>query len=60
MVTANKKPKMGRPPLPPEKRMDKLLKIRLTAADRAELDRAADGDTATWARDVLLRAAKRR
>lgn len=54
------KPKMGRPPLPQGERMDKLLKVRLTASQRAELDRAAGGDTATWAREVLLRAAKRR
>jgi hypothetical protein len=41
--------------------MDRLLKIRLTASERAELDRAAGGDeTSTWARHVLLRAARRR
>ena len=53
-------PKMGRPPLPEEERMDKILKIRLSAAELAELKRAADGDTSTWAREVLLRAAKRK
>jgi hypothetical protein len=59
MATTPKKPVMGRPKLPPDERMDKLLKIRLTAAERAELDRAAGGDTSTWARELLLRAAKR-
>jgi len=61
MEKAYKKPKMGRPPLPPEERMNTQLKIRFTAAERADLDRAAgDDETSTWAREVLLRAAKRR
>ncbi len=51
---------MGRPVLPDEERRDSELRIRLTATERAELDRAAGKDTSTWARDVLLRAAKRR
>ena len=51
---------MGRPPMPPEKRRAAELRIRLTGDERAELDRAAGKDTSTWARDVLLRAAKRR
>jgi hypothetical protein len=55
-----KKPKMGRPPLPPEKRKGAELRIRLTDDERAELDRAAGKDTSTWARELLLRAAKRR
>jgi hypothetical protein len=60
MKQATNKPKMGRPPLPPAERMDKQVKIRFTAAEREELERAADGNTAAWAREVLLRAAKRR
>lgn len=51
---------MGRPPKPPEERKAAELRIRLTEAQRAELDAAAGQDTSTWARDVLLRAAKRR
>ena len=36
------------------------LRIPLTAAERAELDRAAGGElTATWARLALLIAARR-
>lgn len=50
----------GRPPKPPEERKAAELRIRLTEAQRAELDAAAGQDTSTWARDVLLRAAKRR
>jgi hypothetical protein len=50
----------GRPPLPPEERKAAELRIRLTEAQRALLDEAAGQDTSTWAREVLLRAAKRR
>jgi hypothetical protein len=54
------KPERGRPPKPPEERKSAELRIRLTEAQRATLDAAAGQDTSTWARDVLLRAAKRR
>jgi hypothetical protein len=56
------KPKQdrGRPPLPPEERKAAELRIRLTEAQRALLDEAAGQDTSTWAREVLLRAARRR
>jgi hypothetical protein len=56
-----KKPRMGRPPLPPGERLDKMLKIRFSASERQELDDAAKPDeTSTWARRLLLKAAKRR
>jgi hypothetical protein len=55
-----KQSKMGRPPKAPDERKAAELRIRLTEAQRAELDAAAGQDTSTWARDVLLRAAKRR
>ncbi len=48
----------GRPPKLPEERRTSELRIRLTAAERLILDRAANGGTSTWARDLLLRAAK--
>lgn len=51
--------RMGRKPLPPEDRRAKPLRIRLTGAERAEIDKAADGQSSTWAREVLLRAARR-
>jgi hypothetical protein len=57
---SDKKRKPGRPEKPPEKRKSAELRIRLTEADRAELDRAAGSDTSTWAREVLLRAARRK
>lgn len=60
MAEKQTKSKMGRPPKPPGERKDAELRIRLTPDERAELDRAAGEDTSTWARDVLLRAAKRR
>lgn len=50
--------KMGRPPKAPEDRRAGVLRIRLTDAERAELDRAAEGDTSTWARELLLKAAR--
>lgn len=50
---------MARPEKPPEERKENVLRIRLTDEEREALDRAADGRTSTWARDVLLRAAKR-
>jgi hypothetical protein len=53
------KAERGRPPKPPEERKAAELRIRLTDGQRAELDAAAGQDTSTWARDVLLRAAKR-
>ena len=55
-----KKLERGRPPKPPEERKAAELRIRLTEGQRAELDAAAGQDTSTWAREVLLRAAKRR
>jgi uncharacterized protein (DUF1778 family) len=51
--------RMGRKPLPPEERRAKPLRIRLTDAEREEIDRAADGQSSTWAREVLLSAARK-
>jgi hypothetical protein len=51
---------MGRKKLPDDERRAKPLRIRLTDDERAELERASQGKTSTWARDVLLRAARRR
>ncbi len=52
--------KMGRPELPDELRKDAELRIRMTREERELLDAAADGKTSTWAREVLVRAAKRK
>ena len=56
---AKKKVRRGAPKKPPEERKTAELRIRLTETQRVELDSAAGQDTSTWARDVLLRAAKR-
>jgi len=45
---------------PPEKRRTELLPIRLTKTEKAMVDQAADGKVSTWAREVLLRAARRK
>jgi uncharacterized protein (DUF1778 family) len=49
----------GRPPKPPEERKSAELRIRLTKSERATLDEAAKGKTSTWARKLLLKAARR-
>lgn len=50
---------MARPEKPPDERKENVLRIRLTDEEREQLDQAANGKTSSWARDVLLRAAKR-
>ncbi len=53
------KPKRGAPPKPPEKRKGVLMAIRLTEAEKAMIDAAAGENVSKWARDALVRAAKR-
>lgn len=71
MGKSNKKPApkkpaakaTGRPPKPAGQVRANQLRIRLTEAERQELDDAAEGEameTASWARAVLLREARRR
>lgn len=53
----------GRPPKSPKDRKTAGMLIPLTAAERESIRDAAKSDDAkpvTWAREVLLRAAKRR
>lgn len=54
---------MGRPRVADEDRRDKPLRIRLTEAEREQIDRAAEmtehNGSASWARDTLLKAAQR-
>ena len=57
------KTKRGRPPKAPEDRRTDSMLIPLTDAEKQQIVSAAESDEAkpvTWARDVLLRAAKRR
>jgi hypothetical protein len=56
---AKKKVRRGAPKKPPEERRSVMLPIRLTEAEKAMIDVAAGGKASTWARNVLLRAAKR-
>ena len=59
MIKRMEKP-FGRPPKPPEERKSAELRIRLTEAQRKALDEAAGGgNTSTWARKLLLKAAQR-
>lgn len=53
-----RKVKIGRPELPANERKSLMFRVRMSAADMAELDRAAGGNTSAWAREVLLRAAR--
>lgn len=48
----------GRPPKSDEDRRDAELRIRLTTAERSQLDAAAVSDTSTWARELLLLASR--
>ena len=51
---------MGRKAMSGVRKTDRPLRIRLTDEERETLDRAAaDKPTATWAREILLAAAKR-
>lgn len=51
---------MGRKKLSDDLRREKPLRIRLSIDERAEVDKAADGKTSTWAREVILKAARRK
>jgi hypothetical protein len=50
----------GRPPKEPDERKSAELRIRLTEQERKELDGAAGGNASTWARQLLLKAARKK
>ena len=50
----------GRPEKPPEERKSVMVPIRLTTAEKAQIDAVADGNVSEWARGVLLKAARRK
>lgn len=59
----NMETKRGRPPKKPSERKTAAMLIPMTDEEKALIERAAEGDDAkpvTWARETLLRAAKRR
>jgi hypothetical protein len=52
---------MARPPKLPDEKMNAFIRVPVTAAQKAEIDRAAKSNlsgTAAWARTILLEAAK--
>lgn len=51
--------RMGRPPKDPEDRQTARLEIRMTQAELDLIEAAAGEKISTWARDVLVKAAKR-
>lgn len=52
-----KRPGAGRKPKPPDERRDRVFSVKLTADEKRLLE---DTDARTWARDVLLRSARKR
>jgi hypothetical protein len=52
--------RMGRPPKPATERQTARLEIRMTDAELKLIERAGGGKTSTWARQVLVKAARRR
>jgi hypothetical protein len=50
----------GRPKLAESERRDVRYQIRLSSAEVALIERAGAPNPSTWAREVLLNAAKRR
>lgn len=58
----SKKRGRGRPPLDPADRRDRLIYIRVTEAEEAAIQRAAEAaeeSVSDWGRSALLRAVKR-
>jgi hypothetical protein len=51
--------KRGRPPKSETDRRHIRFQVRLSQAELALLERAAEGKTSTWARKTLLAAARR-
>ncbi len=49
----------GRPEITDGSRRSEVLTVRLTEGERELLDEVAEGNISQWARDVLLRAARR-
>jgi len=53
--------KIGRPKIKDEMRKGSVLTLRLSVAERAEIDKAAGSAPAsTWAREILLANARKK
>ena len=48
-----KKPRMGRPPLPPQKRRESVVTLRLTKAERSQLEAEAEKAGLTMSKYLL-------
>ena len=62
-ILGMKTPKRGAPPKPPEKLKSNVVQIRLTEAEKADCEAAAEADglkMSAWARKTLASTAKRR
>jgi len=55
-----KKAVVGRPELPESEKRKARFLVKLNDAEYATIRQAAGAKVSTWAREVLLRAAKRR
>jgi hypothetical protein len=55
----SKKPIMGRPKLDPSEKRHARFLVKLNDAEYELIQRAAGAKISTWARETLLRAAKR-
>ena len=54
------KKKIGRPKLPPSEKREGRFLVKLTDAEYDLIKQAAEPRVGTWAREVLLKAAKRK
>jgi hypothetical protein len=52
--------RMGRPPKPAAERQTERLELRMTAAELKAIEKAGGENVSAWARQVLVRAARRR
>jgi hypothetical protein len=50
----------GRPPKSDDERREIRFQIRVSPFELQQIERAADGKPSSWAREILLAAAKRR
>ena len=60
--TASQKPRMGRPPLPPEEKRDEVIRLKATSAEREAMQAGASRagvELSTWLRELGLKAAAR-
>lgn len=55
---AKKDETRGRPKLPEKVRRDYMLRVRLSQNEQAEIESAASGKVSSWAREILLDAAR--